>query len=99
MTAAPAVSSWSGATSLLPELGGGRPTTPRRFSPACCPGLHRGLVAANPCERGGRLYRAGGRAEKVWTAADEAGFLKRAPAHLHLALLLALWTGQRQGNH
>jgi integrase len=60
--------------------------------------LNRGLIATNPCERGGRLYRGGGRAEKIWTAADEAAFLKRAPAHLHFALLLALWTGQRQGD-
>ena len=60
--------------------------------------FNRGLVAANPCERGGRLYRGGGRAERVWTAADEAAFLERAPAHLHLPLLLALWTGQRQGD-
>jgi integrase len=60
--------------------------------------FNRGLVAANPCERGGRLYRGGGRAEKIWTAPDEAAFLERAPAHLHLALLLALWTGQRQGD-
>lgn len=59
---------------------------------------NRGLVAANPCERGGRLYRGGGRAEKVWTAADEAAFLEHAPAHLRLPLLLALWTGQRQGD-
>jgi len=61
-------------------------------------GFNRGIVAANPCERGGRLYRGGGRAEKIWTATDEAGFLERAPPHLHLALLLALWTGQRQGD-
>jgi len=60
-------------------------------------GLDRGLVAANPCERGGRLYR-GSRAEKIWTPADEAAFLERAPRHLHLPLLLALWTGQRQGD-
>jgi len=60
-------------------------------------GLDRGLVAANPCERGGRLYR-GSRAERTWTAADETAFLQRAPAHLHLPLLLALWTGQRQGD-
>ncbi len=59
--------------------------------------LNRGLVAANPCEKGGRVYR-GSRAEKVWTADDEASFLKTAPAHLHLPLLLALWTGQRQGD-
>lgn len=60
-------------------------------------GLNRGLVAANPCEKGGRIYR-GSRADKIWTADDEAAFLKSAPAHLHLPLLLALWTGQRQGD-
>jgi integrase len=60
--------------------------------------FNRGLVAANPCERGGRLYRGGGRAENIWTAADEAAFLKHSPTHLHLPLLLALWTGQRQGD-
>ena len=59
--------------------------------------LNRGLIAANPCERGGRLYR-GSRADKIWTAEDEAAFLERAPAHLHLPLMLALWTGQRQGD-
>jgi integrase len=59
--------------------------------------LDRGLIGANPCERGGRLYR-GSRAEKIWTVADETHFLARAPAHLHLPLLLALWTGQRQGD-
>jgi integrase len=60
--------------------------------------FNRGLVNANPCERGGRLYRAGSRADKIWTAADEAAFLERAPVHLHLPLQLALWTGQRQGD-
>ncbi|TIL25599.1 MAG: integrase [Mesorhizobium sp.] len=57
----------------------------------------RGLVSANPCEKGGRLYR-GTRAANVWTAADEAAFLASAPAHLHLPLIIALWTGQRQGD-
>jgi integrase len=60
-------------------------------------GKDRGLLAANPCEKGGRLYR-GSRAEKIWTPADEAAFLERAPSHLHLPLMLALWTGQRQGD-
>jgi integrase len=60
--------------------------------------LNRGLISANPCEHGGRLYRSGARVDKVWTATDEAAFLVRAPCHLHLALLLALWTGQRQGD-
>ena len=59
--------------------------------------LDRGLVLANPCERGGRLYR-GSRADKIWTDEHEAAFLKSAPAYLHLRLLLALWTGQRQGD-
>lgn len=57
----------------------------------------RGLVGANPCEKGGRVYR-GTRADKIWTDADERAFLGMAPAHLHLPLLLALWTGQRQGD-
>jgi integrase len=59
--------------------------------------LDRGLIAANPCERGGRLYR-GSRADKIWTDDDEAAFILRAPVHLHLPLILALWTGQRQGD-
>jgi integrase len=57
----------------------------------------RGLIDVNPCERGGRLYR-GTRADKIWSHEDEAAFLARAPKHLHLALTLALWTGQRQGD-
>jgi integrase len=55
-------------------------------------GLDRGLVAANPCERGGRLYRAS-RNDKIWTPDDEARFLNSAPRHLHLPLLLGVWTG------
>jgi integrase len=58
---------------------------------------NRGLVAANPCEKGDRLYR-GSRADKIWTDEQEAAFLVTAPSHLHLPLLLALWTGQRQGD-
>src|SRR5262245_4098750 len=57
----------------------------------------RGKITANPCERGGRVY-SGSRAENIWSAEQEAAFLKLAPAHLHLPLLLALWTGQRQGD-
>lgn len=60
--------------------------------------LNRGFIGTNPCERGGRLYRSGARADKIWTAADETAFLERAPPHLHLPLLVALWTGQRQGD-
>lgn len=57
----------------------------------------RGLIVSNPCEKGGRLYR-GSRAEHIWTDADEAAFIANAPAHLHLPLIIALWTGQRQGD-
>lgn len=59
--------------------------------------FNRGLVSLNPCQKAGRLYH-GSRADKVWTAEQEADFLRQAPAHLHLCLILALWTGQRQGD-
>lgn len=57
----------------------------------------RGLVLANPCEKGGRVYD-GNRAENIWSEDDEKAFLASAPPHLHLPLILALWTGQRQGD-
>jgi len=57
----------------------------------------RGKITVNPCERGGRVYH-GTRVDFVWSVDDEAAFLEHAPAHLHLPLLLALWTGQRQGD-
>ncbi|HET6536687.1 MAG TPA: site-specific integrase [Sphingopyxis sp.] len=60
-------------------------------------GFNRGLVPCNPCERPGKLYRSN-RKDKIWQAEDEAAFYDKAPAHLHLALTLALWTGQRQGD-
>lgn len=59
--------------------------------------LGRGLVPGNPCERGGRLYSSS-RVDKIWTADDEKAFMDSAPGHLQLAFLLALWTGQRQGD-
>jgi integrase len=57
----------------------------------------RGLIASNPCEGGGRLYTAE-RADKVWRDADVAAFLSQASPELALAMMLALWTGQRQGD-
>jgi integrase len=57
----------------------------------------RGKIPVNPCERGGRVYH-GTRVDFVWSVEDEAAFLEHAPPHLHLPLLLALWTGQRQGD-
>ena len=58
---------------------------------------NRGLISDNPCERGGSLYRDS-RNEHVWSAEDEAAFYRSAPKHLHLPVLMALWTGQRQGD-
>ena len=52
---------------------------------------------SNPCERPGRVYRSE-RIDNIWSAEDELAFLKSAPAHVGLAFMLALWTGQRQGD-
>ena len=41
--------------------------------------LNRALIAANPCAKGGRLYR-GTRVDKIWTADDEVAFIKTAPS-------------------
>ena len=57
----------------------------------------RGLIASNPCEGGGRLYSAD-RTDKVWSDEDVAAFLASAAPELCLAMMLALWTGQRQGD-
>ena len=56
-----------------------------------------GKIAVNVCERGGRLYESD-RSEIVWTAEDIRAFCSVASVELQAALLLALWTGQRQGD-
>lgn len=56
-----------------------------------------GLTTYRPPERIGRLYH-GDRSEMVWSDADIAAFLGRAPEPLQRALWLALYTGQRQGD-
>lgn len=63
----------------------------------CSVGVRRGKIEINPCEKGGRLYESD-RNDSLWTLEDEALFMERAPVHLRLPLLLALWTGQRQGD-
>jgi integrase len=57
----------------------------------------RGEVDANPCEKGGRLYH-GSRSEIIWSNEDVAAFVRSAPPLLVLPLMLALWSGQRQGD-
>jgi integrase len=57
----------------------------------------RGLIAVNVCERGGSLYEAD-RTEIIWAAEHIQKFCAVASDELQFALLLALWTGQRQGD-
>jgi integrase len=57
----------------------------------------RCLISVNVCERGGRLYEAD-RAEIIWLDKHIEAFCSVASPELALALLMALWTGQRQGN-
>lgn len=57
----------------------------------------RGLIVSNPCERPGKLYRAT-RSDTIWTEADETALFEVAPHRIKLAYLLAVWTGQRQGD-
>jgi integrase len=56
-----------------------------------------GTIRVNVCERGGRLYHVD-RAEVIWEAEHIKAFGKVACDELRFALLLALWTAQRQGD-
>lgn len=56
-----------------------------------------GKICVNVCERGGRLYDAD-RSDIIWRADDIRKFCGLASVELQAALLLALWTGQRQGD-
>jgi integrase len=53
--------------------------------------MDRGKIATNPCERGGRLYKAD-RSEVIWTEEHIKEFCSVA------SFELPLWTGQRQGD-
>ncbi|UGX89722.1 tyrosine-type recombinase/integrase (plasmid) [Bradyrhizobium barranii subsp. barranii] len=57
----------------------------------------RGIITSNPCERGGRLYVAD-RRDKIWTEQDIAAVLSVGSPEIQAALILALWSGQRQGD-
>src|SRR5262249_42252143 len=59
--------------------------------------LNRGLITKNPCSGGSKLYR-GTRIDKIWSDEDVAAFLRTAPPYLRLAMILAINTGQRQGD-
>lgn len=57
----------------------------------------RGKIKSNPCERGGRLYEAD-RADMVWSAEHLRSILAAASPEVAFAVLMALWTGQREGD-
>lgn len=57
----------------------------------------RRKIPSNPLEKIGRIYN-GTRVEAVWSDADEAAFNRVAAPNMKMALMLALWTGQRQGD-
>jgi integrase len=57
----------------------------------------RRLITENPCAKGGKLYH-GSRIDKIWGDEDVERFLRVAPTNLRLAMLLAINTGQRQGD-
>jgi integrase len=57
----------------------------------------RGLITKNPCAGGSKLYR-GTRVDKIWSDAEVTALLHTAPPYLRLAMLLAVYTGQRQGD-
>lgn len=59
--------------------------------------LDRGKIGVNPCAKVRKLYD-GSRAEIVWTDDDEAKFLEKTSPEIQLAYLMAVWTGQRQGD-
>lgn len=60
-------------------------------------GLDREMIQRNPLEKIGRISD-GTRRDVIWTDYQMASFLFTAPSKLRLALLLARWTGQRQGD-
>jgi integrase len=58
----------------------------------------RGKISSNPVAGATERVYNGSRIDKVWTLEQEAAFYVNAPAHLHLPLMLAAWTGQRQAD-
>jgi integrase len=56
-----------------------------------------GRIAENPCLRGGKLYTAD-RSDAIWTEDMIATVRTHFPKHLRHVFILALETGQRQGD-
>jgi integrase len=61
-------------------------------------GIQYGDITTNPCALAGRLYD-GSRVEVIRTSPQVGAFLHQTHyAHMHLPLLIGLWTGQREGD-
>lgn len=60
-------------------------------------GHKRGILDLNPLDTFERAYRSD-RAELIWLPAHVSAFTAKATVELQLALMLALHTGQRQGD-
>lgn len=60
-------------------------------------GADRELITKNPLERLDKI-NDGTRRDMIWSDAQVLAFLKKAPPKLRLAMCLAMWTGQRQGD-
>ena len=58
---------------------------------------NRGKIATNQAVNPGRLYDSD-RSDKIWSSEDIDTFCNSAPEDMRVALLLALYTGQRQGD-
>lgn len=59
--------------------------------------LDRGRITVNPCTKPGRLYQSD-RADSIWTADAEDTLRAVAPPRIWIAYMMAVWTGQRQGD-
>lgn len=59
--------------------------------------MDRELVTRNPLDRLEELAK-GTRSESIWSDGQMSAFLAVAPAYMRRALMLAAWTGQRQGD-
>lgn len=59
--------------------------------------VDRGLLQSNVCRGGGKLYTPD-RRDRIWSPEQIAALMEVASAEMRLAVLLALYTAQRQGD-
>jgi integrase len=59
--------------------------------------VERELITDHPLERVAKIHD-GTRRDIIWMPAQIAAFKAKAPAHMVRAMVLAMWTGQRQGD-